>query len=60
MRATIESKKKDLEACSYLRLSVKRTDAGATIYIPDADVTVAGPTSSCKYTWLPRTPGQSL
>lgn len=44
----------------YLGLSVKRTDAGATVYIPDANVTVTGSTSRCQDVWLPRTPGQSL
>lgn len=52
--------KKGLFVFNYLRLSVKRTNAGAAVYIPDADMTVAGPASSCKYTWLPRAPGQSL
>ncbi len=58
IKTTVETT--GLEACGYLGLSVKRTDAGATVYIPDADVTITGTASRCKNIWLPWTPGQSL
>lgn len=48
--------KTGLEVCGYLGLSVKWTDAGAAIYIPDADVTVTCTTSRCEDIWLPWTP----
>ncbi len=54
------SKLKGLGVRSYLGLSVKWTDAGTTIYVPDADVTVTGAASRCQDIMLPRTPGQSL
>lgn len=41
----------------YLRLSVKRSDAGTTVNIPDTYVTITGATSRCQDVGLPWTPG---
>ena len=45
---------------SYLGQSVQCTDTGATVDIPDANVSVTGAATSGKNVWLPWAPGQSL
>ena len=45
---------------SYLGLCVKRTDTGATVDVPDTDVSVTGAAAGCQNVWLPWAPSQSL